>query len=800
MWLRVKIFTGYVTLIGLLVFTVILFRRERAERHVLWQKEQKQLLVRHRTEQVYADLLELATLGETVSVWDTTDFHVYRSRREDVCRSLRSLKPSSPCQQSRLDSLCLLLEQKETLLGMAMQTFRHIYDMDEIVSRQIPAIVSSVRKSSPSSSVRPAKEEKSPEQDEAGGNIFSRIFKRKEKKSAYLKQREDSREAKAETSRRLHAQTATSMLRSLDKELSERQEAEQEKLLRQMDSLYAGNMDLNRRLYRIVRDFESDADRLSEEYYLRFVRENDRSFHRIFILTVSISLLAIVLYIIIHYDLKRKYKYQRELERSDEVNRQLLQSRKEMMLSIAHDLRSPLATISGSAELLPKESCEQGRMRYVDNIRHASEYMLSLVDTLMEFYLLDSGQLQSHPSIFHLGTLLGETADSHAPAAQKKHLSLFTGFSGLDVVVGGEKGFLQQVVNNLLSNAVKFTEKGTVRLEAEYRKGELRLLVQDTGIGMDVKNADRIFAPFERLENARHTPGFGLGLAITSRLVSEMGGKIDVESTPGVGSRFTVLVPLPPADGNSLMENRRPSGSPRLENLRVLLLDDDIRQLGITKEMLCRCHASCDCCTDSRGLIVRLRENAYDVLLTDIQMPEMDGFSVLELLRSSNIPQARTIPVVALTAHVNKEEEYLSRGFAGRVRKPFTIESLSEGVARIIGIPGNRAWKPDFSLILSGEENRREMLDEFVRESRKDLRILHQALDSGDRLTVREVLHKNLPLWESVRLDYPLEELRRITTSDPEGWTEKELEQIRDIAEAADRLAAFAKQIQDFTE
>ena len=96
MWLRVKIFTGYVALIGLLVFTVILFRRERTERHMLWQKEQKQLLVRHRTEQVYADLLELATLGETVSVWDTTDLYAYRSRREDVCRTLRSLKPSSP--------------------------------------------------------------------------------------------------------------------------------------------------------------------------------------------------------------------------------------------------------------------------------------------------------------------------------------------------------------------------------------------------------------------------------------------------------------------------------------------------------------------------------------------------------------------------------------------------------------------------------------------------------------------------------------------------------------------------------
>lgn len=794
MWLRVKIFTGYLTLISLLVLLVHLFRQEQMKRSDIRSDEREQARVHQLTEQVYIGLLELSAYGETAIVWDSLDLQSYRSRRIGTCDALRSLGMHG--RQEQTDSLCLLLKKKESVLEAVMATFLRLQDVDDIVSEKIPAIVTNVRKKPEANAPKMVDTENDNPRKE---NIFQKIFKRKEKKSAYLAQRE-KKEKEKESGKDTPATTVASQLYSLDRQVADHQAHERERLLAQMDELYASSTDLNRKIHNIAKELERETAARLEERHLRSVSEGDRSFHMISFLSISISLLTLLLYGLVHRDLKRKYRYQRRLESSNTEKQELLQSRKDMMLSIAHDLRSPLATISGSAELLPKESGEQGRIRYVDNIRHASEYMLSLVDTLMEFYLLDSGQLQHHPSIFHLGTLLGETADSHAPAAQKKHLGLSTGFSGLDVVVGGEKGFLQQVVNNLLSNAIKFTEEGSVRLEAEYRKGELRLLVQDTGIGMDVKDASRIFAPFERLENARHASGFGLGLAITSRLVSEMGGKIDVESTPGRGSRFTVLVPLPPADGNSLMENRRLSGSPRLENLRVLLLDDDIRQLGIMKEMLRRCHASCDCCTDSRELIARLRENAYDVLLTDIQMPEMDGFSVLELLRSSNIPQARTIPVVALTAHVNKEEEYLARGFAGRIRKPFTIESLSEGVARIIGTPGSRVWKPDFSLILSGEENRREMLDEFARESRKDLSVLRQALESGDRQTVREVLHKNLPLWESVRLDYPLEELRRITTSEPEGWTEKELEQIRDIAEAADRLAAFAEQIQDITE
>lgn len=798
MWLRVKIFIGYTALIGLLVLTVILFRSERTERHALWQKEQGQLRVRHKTEQVYADLLELATLGETVSVWDTADFQAYRSRREAVCSSLRSLKPSSPGQQSRLDSLCLLLGQKEALLDAVMKTFHHIYDLDEIVSRQIPAIVSSVRRSGPPSSARPAEDETPPEPSEAGGNIFSRLFKRKEKKSAYLKHREKSRRAKAEASRMAHAQTATNMLQSLNKEVSEYHEVGQEKLLHQMDSLYTSNMDLNRRLYRIVRELRSNADRLSEEHYLQFVRESDRSFRRIFILAVSISLLAIVLYVIVHRDLKRKYKYQRELERSDETNRQLLQSRKDMMLSIAHDLRSPLATISGSADLLPGEEDGRHKMKYVENIRHATEYMLSLVNTLMDFYLLDTGQAQSYARIFHLESLFKETADNYAPLVQNKNLRLYTTFSGMDVAVRCDKGHLQQIINNLLSNAVKFTREGSIRLEAEYGNSELHFSIRDTGTGMDGGDVRRIFTAFERLENARGISGSGLGLTICSRLVSQMGGSIRVESRKGEGSSFTVLLPLEQVDGKSSipMEEDRLSSGGRLEGIRILVLDDDIRQLGIVREMLHRQRAVCDCCTDSSGLISKLRENIYDVLLTDIQMPETDGFAVLELLRSSNIPQARTIPAIALTARMDDDKKYLPRGFAGCIRKPFTMESLEEGVSQVTGKTIDKNHRPDFSLILIDEDNRREMLEVFITESRKDLSLLHAALEKGDRETVRDILHKNLPLWDTLRLDFPIEELRRITITAPCEWTTEDFAGIHEIEKAADRLLRHAINMQ----
>lgn len=579
--------------------------------------------------------------------------------------------------------------------------------------------------------------------------------------------------------------------------MTDAQETERERLLLQMELLYENNTRLNRRLRCIVRELEMETVSRAEERHHRFVTESDRSFHTASILGVLISVLTIILYVIIHRDLKRKYRYQKELEASDRKNRELLQSKKDMMLAIAHDLRSPLTTITGSADLLPDEKDGRRKAKYVENIRHASEYMLSLVDTLMDFYLLDTGQAQSYERIFHLESLFKETVDNYAPLAQRKSLRLSFGFSGTDVVVCGDKGHLQQIVNNLLSNALKFTKEGSVRMEAEYRNGELRLCVRDTGSGMDEKDAERIFTAFERLENARGVSGFGLGLAICSRLVSRMGGSIRVESRKGQGSEFIVLLPLPPADGKSPLDTERVSRHLRMDGTRVLVLDDDLRQLGIVREMLRRLRAQCDCCGDSSELISKLRENGYDLLLMDIQMPEMDGFAVLELLRRSNIPQAKVIPVIALTARMDDEQEYLSHGFAGCIRKPFTVETLLEGMEKVL-TPGKEeaGRQPDFSLILQGEDKPDEMLGIFISESRKELSRLHAALERGDRKAVHDILHKNLPLWESLRLDYPLETLRRTATTDPALWTETDMERIREIEKAAGRLLRHAMNLQ----
>ena len=754
------------------------------------------LAAHHLVERSYTHLLKLSSCAETAITWDNTELEHYRTIRKGVCDSLQILKQyvCIPEQQAYIDSLCLLLKKKEELLGTAMRTFREFQNINLIVEDRIPAIVSTVR-----GQTNGHKEEMGQkdivEKKKIGWKILN-IFRKKEKQSAYLQEKQRMEYRKQQNMETVSAHSAARMLRLLNDRVSLEQGRNIELLASQMDSIYVNGIKLNHKLNSLVSTFEQELNGKFAERYENSIRERDRSYYAISGFSIFVSLLTILLYTVIHRDLNRRQRYEKELKASDEANRKLLLSKKDMMLTIAHDLRSPLTTISGSADLLPNEEDERHKAKYVENIRHASEYMLSLVNTLMDFYLLDTGQTQTHTRIFHLESLIKETADNYIPITQRKNLHFSTCFSGTDEVVCGDKGHLQQIVNNLLSNAVKFTKEGSVRLEAEYRNGELHFSVRDTGTGMDKKDAERIFTAFERLENARGISGFGLGLAICSRLVSQMGGSIRVESRTRKGSDFIVLLPLSLADGKYTMEEYRPFADQRLEGMHLLVLDDDIRQLGIVKEMLRRCHAVCDCCLDISELISRLRENEYDVLLTDIQMPEMDGFAVLELLRSSNIGKAKTIPVIALTARMDDGKEYLSRGFAKCIRKPFTMESLAEGVAEVVGEMEDESWKPDFSLILTDEDNRREMLEVFIIESRKDLSLLHAALEKGDREIVRDILHKNLPLWDTLHLDFPIEELRRITTTAPSSWTVEDLTRIREIEKAADRLLRYAMNMQ----
>ena len=792
-WLKLKISFGYAILVLLSAFIVYQFRQEQMQRHMLRKKEKELVAIHRLAERIYIDLLDLSTHAEIAVTWDDDDLGEYSRKRHGVCDSLQLLKEyvHTPLQKSHIDSLCFLLWNKELLLSKAVHTFKELQDIGDIVQESIPAIVLTARKQA-------ARQKENTASPEAGaGDVpkkkrsFRDIFRRKENKSAYLQQREEAERKRQSLSVPSSTGTTTRMLRSLNERVTREQAERRARLLAQMDSLYAGSVELNGRMNNMISEFERKNNERFTARYRAFVLERDNSYHMVAGLALSVSLLAIMLYTVIHRDLNRRLQYERELEQSDRRNRELLRSRKELMASVAHDLRAPLAAVKGCAELLPSESDVSRRSGYLDNILHSADYMLGLVNTLMEYHRMDEGEVRSNDTLFSLKALFEEIADSHRLIARQKDLAFTVSFSGLDAVVCCDSSHIRQIAGNLLSNALKFTPHGEVRLEAEYLYGELSISVRDTGVGISAEEKERIFGAFERLDNARNIPGFGLGLAITVRLVSEMQGRVEVESVPSEGSRFSVFLPVPPAEQCAHPEEKMLTPRELPVGIHVLVIDDNRIQLEITREMLSRNRIHCDCCTDVRNLADCLKRQEYDFLLTDIQMPGADGFSVLELLRGSDIPQAKEIPIIAVTAHSGNKEKYLSEGFAGCLYKPFSEEDLLAAVSQMDRL--------DITAIMEGEEYVEEMLDIFIEDTTEELSGMRDAFFMRNYVKLGSIIHKAAPLWEMIRINIPRSELKGMASMPPEKWGGISDERIEKLIEAVEQAVEKAKKIKEKT-
>lgn len=521
-----------------------------------------------------------------------------------------------------------------------------------------------------------------------------------------------------------------------------------------VDSLKSSNKELNSRLDHIIRDFEREAmNQIEYEQAARYgIRQT--SFRILTFAMAAAFLFATLFYLLIHHDIRRRIDYRNKLEAANRDNRQLLALHRRMVLSILHDLRSPLGIISGYAELAKEEADREKRKMQIDSILTSSEHMLSLTENLLEYYKLDTGGEQLSRVAFRPDNFVQALESDFRPLAENKGLAFHIGYEPANITLNGDEERLYRIVSNLLSNAVKFTATGSITLSMRYNNGNLTVQVKDTGHGMTAEETSRIFNAFERLGHDGEVAGFGLGLSITSGLVSLLKGTIQVESHPGTGSVFTVSLPMPrthPVREKNMIPENHSLNYP----MRILIIDDDPMQQMLMREMLRRRNITCDCCTRASEVMERLRNEQYDLLITDIQMPETDGFSLLRMLRESSIPQADAISVLAMTARIDlNEEDYIEKGFAGCLFKPITLPTL---IAAITGQNSLLANGEDisFSLILYDEKNPPEMLELFISETRKSMAILRDAIGREDTGALLSILHKIVPLWETMGVHIP---------------------------------------------
>ena len=418
-------------------------------------------------------------------------------------------------------------------------------------------------------------------------------------------------------------------------------------------------------------------------------------------------------------------------------------------------LRTPLAAISGNAELLLNDTETVSRMRHAQTIHDAAGRMAGMINSLLVYFRLDSGKETPVVKPFKLYSIADTLKTEFGPLAANKHLA-FTVENHVDEITSGDKNRILSIGGNLLSNAIKFTKNGTITLSTDYKDGTFTLSVSDTGTGMTKEQQQRIFIPFERLGNAVTEDGFGLGLAIVADTVKLLKGSIDVESEQGKGSRFTVSLPLPKAEETIATEKTNLKHS-MLSGCSVLAIDNNGTLLDMLHDMYRHCGVKCDTCRSVDELTDRMRAKDYDLLITDLKMPEVNGYEVLELLRTSEIGNSQTIPIVAATAAGYVEEEELKgKGFAAVLYKPYSINELLVVTERCI--KRNKTSRIDLSPLLAFGEKRRT-LEKLVITTQSDMEEVRKAAEAKDMKALDNWVHHLRSSWMLIKAEQPLKVL-----------------------------------------
>ena len=681
--------------------------------------------VRSNINTVHRHITQLAFLGEGVIGWegaDNTRYCVLRLRTDSL---LQALKPH--CRDYvrlvQIDTLRTLLVEKEAHLMHLTEILARQDEAENLLVNHLPEVAKRATR------VRTIQQKKKGIAGFFGGKKNVQVLP---------------------SAQELH-QFSDSLIT-----LQRKQTAEMDAYA---DSLRTRNRTLNTQLNRLVSDLDRQAQAAFAEREKKIAEAQALSV-RLFTVTISAAIVLLFLsYLAIHREMKRndnerkqREKLIGELQESNEANRKLIKLRRNLIQNVTHELRTPLTAISGNAELLLNDTEADSRMRHAQTVHDAAGRMAGMINSLLVYFRLDSGKETPSIKPFKLRSIAETLETEFATLAKNIGLNFKTA-SETDEIVSGDRNRIISIGGNLLSNAIKFTRSGTVTLSTGYKNGIFTLTVEDTGTGMTGEQQARIFIPFERLGNAVTEDGFGLGLAIVADTVKLLKGSITVESEPGKGCRFTVSLPLTKAEEMAAAEKTN-AGHSTLSDCSVLAIDNNGTLLDMLHDMYRHCGVKCDTCRSVDELTDRMRAKDYDLLITDLKMPEVNGYEVLELLRTSEIGNSQTIPVVAATAagYVEKEE-LTGKGFAAVLYKPYSIDELLAVTESCI--KRNKANSIDLSSLLAFGDKRRT-LEKLAATTQSDMDEVRKAAEAGDMEALDYWVHHLRSSWMLIKAEQPL--------------------------------------------
>ncbi|MFZ4756644.1 MAG: ATP-binding protein [Burkholderiaceae bacterium] len=391
------------------------------------------------------------------------------------------------------------------------------------------------------------------------------------------------------------------------------------------------------------------------------------------------------------HDIAERQRYEQELRRARDAAESAASAKAQFLAMMSHELRTPMTGIIGMVDLLQDARMSDEQKHFVSVLRSSAQSLLTVLNDVLDYSKIEAGRLQLESIDFRPADIAREVVELLSQAASQRGNTLSAQWRpGAAQALAGDPTRLRQVLFNLVGNAIKFTERGQVTIEGDTRtmpdgKVMLTFEVVDTGVGIAPDVLPTLFRPFQQADSSttRRFGGTGLGLAICRHLVEAMGGRIEVESRPGEGSTFRISAPLEPATGLPPETAHEAAALPSVRAMRLLVAEDNPTNRLLIGTRLRRAGHSVDLVENGLRAVDAARDADWDLILMDMQMPELDGVGATRAIRALPGPRSR-VPIVALTADALPEfrERYMSSGLDDYMTKPIDWVALDRVLRR----------------------------------------------------------------------------------------------------------------------